>query len=78
MKAYTGTFVKKTGERRHMRFVEIKDLPTTFISGKVKGNKPHILTEGSRVVWDIDEQDFRIFNFKTTVDKIEEFEYTLP
>jgi len=29
------------------------------------------------LVWDIDENDFRIFNSKTVVDKIEEFEYTL-
>ncbi len=77
MIAYKGTFKKKNGSERTMRFVRIPDLPAEFIAAKIKGgNKSHILSEGMELVWDIDESDFRIFNRKNVVDKIEEFEYT--
>lgn len=79
MKAFKGTFMKKTGERRMMRFVQIKDLPKGFAEAKFKGTgKKHLLTEGSELVWDIDQEDFRIFNHNMMVDKLEEFDYTLP
>ena len=78
MKAYQGTFIKKTGERRTMRFVKLSDLPQSFMEGKIKGNQKHTLAEGAELVWDIDAQGFRNFNFNMVVDKIEEFEYTLP
>ena len=78
MKAYKGTFKKKNGSERTMRFLRIADMPTEFIASKIKGgNKSHLLGEGMELVWDIDENDFRIFNSKNVVDKIEEFEYTL-
>jgi hypothetical protein len=77
MKAYEGCFVKKSGERRRMRFVKLVDLPSAMIEGKIKGTQKHKLGEGLELVWDIDEKDFRIFNHATVVDKIEEFEYTL-
>ena len=77
MKAYQGTFVKKTGERRTMRFVKLSDLPANFLSGKVKGTEKHNLPAGSELVWDIDAQEFRIFNNNTVVDTPREFEYTL-
>jgi Mn-dependent DtxR family transcriptional regulator len=77
MKAYKGTFLKKDGERRAMRFLKINDLPKNFMEGKIKGNQKHKLAEGMELVWDIDESDFRIFNHNMRVDNIEEFEYTL-
>jgi hypothetical protein len=77
MKAFKGTFIKQNGERRTMRFLKIADLPSTLLEGKFKGGKKHSLAEGSELVWDIDEKDFRVFNHKLLVDKIEEFEYTL-
>ena len=78
MKAYKTTFKKKNGSERTIRFVRISEMPTEFIGSKIKGgNRPHLLGEGMELVWDIDENDFRIFNSKTVVDKIEEFEYTL-
>jgi len=78
MKAYKGTFIKKTGDRRTMRFVKVSDLPSKYLEGKFSTGKKHVLTEGSELVWDIDESDFRIFNHKMAVDNLEEFEYTLP
>lgn len=79
MNAYKGTFIKKDGERRTMRFVKLSDLPADFIAPKFKGSgKRHLLTEGYELVWDIDQKDFRIFNYNMVVDKLEEFDYTLP
>ena len=78
MKAYKGTFMKKSGERRMMRFVKINDLPKKYLDGKFNTGKKHTLTEGSELVWDIDQEDFRIFNRNMMVDKLEEFDYTLP
>lgn len=79
MKAFKGTFMKKTGERRMMRFVKINDLPSGFTESKFRGTgKKHLLTEGSELVWDIDQEDFRIFNHNMMIDKLEEFDYTLP
>jgi hypothetical protein len=37
MKAYNGTFTKKNGEERTMRFVRITDIPETFIAARIKG-----------------------------------------
>jgi hypothetical protein len=54
-------------------------LPAGFIESKFKGSgKRHLLTEGCELVWDIDQKDFRIFNHNMMVDKLEEFDYTLP
>ena len=79
MKAYKGTFIKKNGERRAMRFVKLGDLPSNFVDSRFKGTgKRMVLTEGSELVWDIDESDFRVFNYKMAIDNLEEFDYTLP
>jgi hypothetical protein len=77
MKAFIGTFIKKNGERRTMRFVKLEDLPKQFFEGKFNSGKKHVLAEGMELVWDIDESDFRIFNHNMRVDNFEEFEYTL-
>lgn len=79
MNAYKGTFIKKDGERRTMRFVKLADLPSAFVETKFKGSgKRHLLSEGCELVWDIDQSDFRIFNHNMVIDKLEEFDYTLP
>jgi hypothetical protein len=76
MKAYRGTFQKKDGSFRTMRFVTLKDLPTEFVSARIKGgNSPHKLSEGMELVWDIDENAFRVFNRINVIGGIEEFEH---
>lgn len=77
MTGYKGTFLKKNGERRTMRFLKLDDLPRKFLSENTKGGKRLTVGDGMELVWDIDESDFRIFNHKMRVDNIEEFEYTL-
>jgi len=75
MTAYVATFEKKDGTLRTIKFLLVKDLPTDFLAGKVKGTQSHLLKEGMELVWDIDEQGFRVFNRQKVVDKIVEFEY---
>lgn len=77
MTGYKGTFLKKSGERRTMRFVKLQDLPKSFLAENTSGGKASKLADGMELVWDIDEKDFRIFNHNLRVDNIEEFEYTL-
>ena len=76
MRAYIGTFTKKSGELRLMKFARLKDLPEEFLRKKTKGGKTRNLSEGKEVVWDLDEKGFRVFNWNTVkgdVSQIENF-----
>lgn len=66
--AYTATYTKTNGDSREMNFVRLNDLPETFLHGKIKGTgKERTLNEGQEVVWDLDNNGFRVFNWKTVV-----------
>jgi len=72
---YTATFVKTNGENREMKFIKLNDLPNNFLDGKIKNkDKQKTLTEGHEVVWDIDKNGFRIFNWNTIVGEAEKNE----
>ena len=79
MKAYNGTFTKKTGEARTMRFIRITDIPDKFITAQIKGTgrKP-TLAEGMELVWDLDTNAFRMFNWKTVEGNVTEIEVDSP
>ena len=78
MRAFKGSFRKKDGSIRTMRFVLLKELPESLLSSKLKGtSQKHFLSEGMELVWDIDEEDLRIFNHSTSLDTPEEFDYTI-
>ena len=62
MIVYQGTFVKKDGSHRTMKFVKTKDLPNEFLSARLK-----------ELVWDLDNQGFRVFNYETTVGKVSKY-----
>jgi len=83
MKSYSGTFTKTDGSTRFMRFVKLTDLPDEFLATRVKGNsateartasRQRMLAEGKETVWDLDANNFRIFNWNTTVDDVAEQE----
>jgi len=75
MKAFKGTFLKKDGSERTMQFVKIKDLPTVFVEGRIKGTeKVRTLSDGSETVYDVEAKEFRIFNHKTLVGEIVEID----
>ena len=67
---YIGTFEKKDGEERSMRFAKIEDLPEEFIDTKTKGGKQRKLSEGNELVWDLDKKDFRVFNWSTVKGEV--------
>lgn len=72
---YRATFVKTNGENREMKFIKLNDLPNNFLDGKIKNkDKQKALTEGHEVVWDIDKNGFRIFNWNTIVGEAEKNE----
>lgn len=60
---YTGTFTNKSGFNRQMRFVKVSDFPSSVTSGfKSRSLKP-----GYEVVWDLDLNEFRTFNYNTQI-----------
>ena len=79
MKAYNGTFTKKNGEARTMRFIRITDIPDKSITPQIKGTgrKP-TLAEGMELVWDLDTNAFRMFNWKTVEGNVTEIEVDSP
>ena len=75
MKAFKGSFKKKSGENREMFFARISDLPSHFVASKITGaGNEQDYPKGMELVWDLDQDDFRIFNWKTTIDNIKEVE----
>ena len=71
MKAFTGTFVKKNGDTRTMSFARLEDLPTAFLDTKLTGSgKQRVLEEGLELVWDLENDGFRVFNHNTVVGTI--------
>ena len=79
MKAYNGTFTKKNGDARTMRFVRITDIPEKFITSQIKGNgRKSTLAEGMELVWDLDTNAFRMFNWKTVEGNVTEIEVDSP
>jgi hypothetical protein len=66
---YRGTFVKVNGQKRSMRFVRIPDLPAGMISESAHQHIRHLQgLHGSEVVYDLDKQGFRSYNWKTSSD----------
>ena len=75
MKSYRATYTKKNGDLREMHFAKLNDLPSEFVSSKIKGgNQQHNLDEGMELVWDLDASGFRIFNWKTVEGVVKEEE----
>ena len=79
MKAYNGTFTKKNGDARTMRFVRITDIPEKFIATQIKGTgRKSTLSDGLELVWDLDTNAFRMFNWKTVEGNVTEIEVDNP
>ena len=75
MKAFKGSFKKKSGENREMFFARISDLPSHFVASNIIGaGNEQKYPKGMELVWDLEQDDFRIFNWKTAVDRIKEVE----
>ena len=66
MKAFKGTFKKKDGQIRQMVFARIEDLPSKFVASKISGaGNEQKYPKGLELVWDLEADNFRIFNYNT-------------
>jgi len=73
MKAFKGTFKKKNGEIRNMLFAHIRDLPEAFVEAKIIGSgSEKSYPEGMQLVYDLEQDGFRIFNWSTQVGSLEQ------
>tara|TARA_R100000030_G_scaffold95069_1_gene82307 strand:- start:139 stop:384 length:246 start_codon:yes stop_codon:yes gene_type:complete len=74
MKAFKGVFRKKDGTRREMVFARIQDLPQKFVASRIVGaGNEQKYPQGMELVWDLEADNFRIYNRKTQ-DSIKELE----
>lgn len=75
IKAYKGTFAKKDGSIRKMLFSRLEDLPQTFLDEVVQGTgSERIYPEGMELVFDLEEDNFRIFNHSTAIGDLEQIQ----
>lgn len=73
MKAYRGTFKKKNGQIRQMLFAHLHDLPDTFLDEKIIGSGTEkSYPEGMQLVYDLEAEGFRIFNWSTSEEPVKE------
>jgi len=67
MKIYKGRFKKKDGTEREMTFAKIQDIVQInedFIASKIIGSgTDRSYKPGQELVWDLEVDDFRIFNW---------------
>tara|TARA_R110002096_G_scaffold300003_4_gene494750 strand:+ start:44 stop:325 length:282 start_codon:yes stop_codon:yes gene_type:complete len=76
LRAFKGSFKKKNGDIRSMNFVKLRDLPEAFLKSKTKnGSKKRELTNGLELVWDLDQESFRVFNFSAVIGGITEYSF---
>lgn len=72
VKTYSATFVKSSGQERKMNFVRYQDLPEKFLNENVKNRTaPRANKNGFELVWDLDNNGFRTFNWNTISGPIE-------
>ena len=75
IKAYKGTFKKKNGESRQMTLAKLADLPEQFLETRIIGaGSEQKYPEGMELVWDLEADNFRIFNWKSVDDTPKEFD----
>ncbi|QDP62076.1 MAG: hypothetical protein GOVbin1807_75 [Prokaryotic dsDNA virus sp.] len=62
---YTGSFTKKDGTVRTMRFLKENAVPQRL---RGSGVKPRYLDSKHEVVFDLDQNGWRVFNHNTVID----------
>jgi len=74
LKIYEGHFEKQNGDVRAMRFLKLNEVPSDFLPKPKTGNTPKNYEEGVELVWDLDKEDFRTFNWGSVVGLVVEKE----
>ena len=66
-----GTFVKKDGTSRKMRFYRLGGMTPqerAALGIPPPSERPHMpIPDGSELVWDVDKKGFRVFNWQTSL-----------
>lgn len=74
MKVYKGTFKKQDQSLREMTFSKLEDLPEDFLEEKIIGSgASKTLKTGMELVWDLESDNFRVFNWNTVVGNVQEY-----
>ncbi len=63
---YNGSFTKKDGSTRQMRFIKETAVPQSL---RGSGVKPRYLDTKHEVVFDLDQNGWRVFNHNSVVDQ---------
>ena len=75
MKIYKASFKKKSGESRMMVFSRLTYLPSDFLEKNVQGAGSETkYPKGMELVWDLEADNFRVFNWNTVSSPVEESE----
>jgi hypothetical protein len=70
MKVYKGTFKKQNGEVREMVFAKLDELPESFLEARIIGaSSEKQLPDGMELVWDLEADNFRIFNHNNVIEQ---------
>jgi hypothetical protein len=78
MKVYKGTFKKRNGEIRSMLFAKINELPDSFLDEKIIGSGvERSYPEGMELVYDLEADNFRVFNWLTSEEPVKEIQVDL-
>jgi len=73
LKVYQGSFLKGNGDLRTMRFLKLSDTPPELLPPRrAEEITPRKYSDGVELVWDLDKQDFRAFNWNNTVGAVSE------
>lgn len=73
MKAYRASFKKKNGESRNMLFAKLRDMPEEFLAEHVTGlGGERQYPDGMELVWDLEADNFRVFNWNTVENSPQE------
>lgn len=63
MVIFTAKFKKADGSVRTMKFCRLSDMPPQIAS------KKRSMINGKELVWDLDSNDYRYFNWNTVIGK---------
>jgi len=78
MKAFSGTFLKKDGSERFMQFCKLADISRVFpgfLEARIGINgSERKVTPGMELVFELDSDNFRFFNYTTQIGELEEIE----
>ena len=77
MKVYKGVFVKVNGQQREMVFAYLEDMDAEFLISKLGDTVSSVnrrYPEGMKLIWDLECDNFRVFNFRTQIGELQEME----